>query len=85
MSTHGRLGAHLAFVMFIGAARSDADEQQTSLLRERVLPLLDTFKADGNARPVLDAVLEVMGPDWQPRGEWSDYIDSLLRKDGGTL
>jgi hypothetical protein len=76
------LGGSMAFLLFIGAACADATPEQSAQLRERVKPLLGTYRTDGNPRPVLETVLEVMGPDWQPTGEWRAWIDKMLKGGG---
>ena len=72
------LSAHLALVMFIGSARAEATLDQRSRLAAEVKPLLGTFRADGDPKPLLLKVIEIMGPEWEPSGEWKAWIDSLL-------
>lgn len=75
------LGGNLAFLMFVGAARADASPDQLAQLRERLPPLLDAYKAEGNPRPTMEAVIDIMGPTWRPQGDWARQIDTFLKGD----
>lgn len=72
------LSGHLALVMFVAAARADATHEQRGRLDERLKPLIQSFRADGDPEPLLLKVIEIMGPEWEPSGEWKAWIDSLL-------
>lgn len=74
----------LSFTLYVGAANADATPDQRDQLRERLGPLLPLIKSSnpGVWRPaaadILNAIGEVMGPDWRPRDEWNDQIKLLL-------
>lgn len=78
------LGRSVAFALFIGAARADADPGQVARLRAEIPPLLETFRADGQPRPVLEHVIEIMGAEWRPSPEWRQWIDAMLVPEEGS-
>lgn len=73
-----RFDGTLSLVLFVGAARADATPEQLEQLREHVLPLVDAMREDGDVRPLLNTVLDVMGPNWNITGEWKQLLDRLL-------
>jgi len=73
------LGGAMAFVLFVGAANADATPEKRKQLRERLTPLLETYRTEGNPKPILEAVIDIMGPDWEPHGEWATAIDAMLK------
>jgi translation elongation factor EF-Tu-like GTPase len=73
------LAKMLRFVVYVSAARADADPEQLQRLRTEVPPLLDQLRADGQTLPVVNRVREIMGPEWQPTGDWARQIHALHR------
>lgn len=73
--------APLALVMLIGSALADSTPEQRVRLREEITVLLRQFREDGRMRPVIDAVIEIMGPDWRPTREWELFLKNLLDGD----
>lgn len=67
----------MAFVLTISAANADATPAQRATLRLRVKPLLDRYRVDGNHDPILAVLRDVMGPGWQPSGEWAEAIQAF--------
>ena len=67
----------LALTLFVGAAHADGTPEQRERLRQRVIPLMGRYKADGDERPVRAAVRDVMGPAWTPTGDWSLFLGML--------
>ena len=84
----GVLGPWMAFTLFIGAARADANPDQIKSLRANVLPAIADLKrrdlTPEETRRVLVVVLTrvqtIMGHDWQPQGEWMVAINSMLER-----
>lgn len=82
------IGPWLAFSLFIGAARSDADPAQLNTLRNHVIPAIRDLKrrdiTPEETRRCLAVVLvrvqTIMGKDWQPQGEWMVAINSMLKE-----
>lgn len=75
----------LAFTMVVGAARADATRAgKFEQLRQAVIPTIPEFRKTGDGRPIIRAIRSVLGEEWTPEGEWSDYIKSLMeeRTDG---
>lgn len=72
---------HLALVMFIGAARADADPTQRDRLKAEIPPLLEEYGDGGSPETVLRQVVEIMGPQWRPTGEWATWIDGLTKRE----
>jgi hypothetical protein len=72
---------HLALVMFIGAARADADPTQRDRLKAEIPPLLEEYVHEGSPETVLRQVVEIMGPQWRPTGEWATWIDGLTKRE----
>lgn len=74
------LAAYMALVMVVGAANADADPTQRAMLRERVLPPLRDERLTGQEarRASVDALLDIMGADWSPTGEYARVLESLL-------
>ena len=71
-------GHHLAFLMFVGAARADANPEQRTRLRDEIKPMLDGFRETGNPEPTMRKVAEIMGEEWEPSGVWAEQIDLFL-------
>lgn len=73
------LAAGLALTYVVGAARQDAEAQHKGIaLRAAVTPLLARFKKDGDAGPLLAAIAQVLGEDWEPTGKWAAAIANLV-------
>lgn len=72
---------HLALVMFIGAARADADPAQRDRLKAEIPPLLKEYRRGDSPETVLLRVVEIMGPQWQPTGEWATWINGLTKRE----
>lgn len=69
----------LILLQFAGAANADASPEQRArlkplvdLLRDKSLTVSESYRAFG------EGIIEVMGPDWAPSGEWAEYIDVLM-------
>lgn len=75
--------APLALVMLIGSARADSSEDQLARLRAEIPPLLRQFREDGVMRPIVDKVIEIMGVEWRPSGDWDLFLRKLLEKSDG--
>ena len=73
-----QLAGHLAFLMFVGAARADANPEQRTRLRDEIKPMLDGFRETGNPEPTMRKVAEIMGEEWEPSGDWPEQIDLFL-------
>ncbi|MBK6556125.1 MAG: hypothetical protein IPG16_02565 [Comamonadaceae bacterium] len=73
-----QLAGHLAFLMFVGAARADANPEQRTRLRDEIKPMLDGFRETGNPEPTMRKVAEIMGEEWEPSGDWLEQIDLFL-------
>jgi len=69
------LGEALTFTMFVGAAHADATPAQRERIRQRVIPLLGRYKADGDETPVRAAIRDVMGAEWSPSGDWATFLN----------
>lgn len=70
----------LLVVLYVGAANADATAQQRARLKAEVLPTIkdpQTPPSEAMAQAVR-LTAQIMGPDWQPKGEWDDWITSLL-------
>lgn len=86
-----KLGAWMAFIMYVGAARADASPPQLRRLRKEVVPTINKLKGRDAAPEdtkstlieILKQVQGIMGKEWKPQGEWMRAIDSLLPKGGG--
>lgn len=78
------LGGYMSFVLFIGSAFNDAFEWQRKAIREECSEYLeemkstDPEKAKEAMKNTLETVQRIMGPDWQPKGEWAESIQRLL-------
>ena len=70
-----------SLVMFIGAARADADPTQRDRLKAEIPPLLEEYVHGGSPETVLRRVVEIMGPQWRPTGEWATWIDGLTKRE----
>ena len=71
------LGKTVALVTYVGAANWDSTDAQRAELKRMVVPLLDTFRENGDVKPILVAVRSVMGKEWKPTGEWAIQLHSL--------
>lgn len=68
----------LALTLYVGAANHDATPEQRQRLRETVMPeMRQVYAPTGDESTVRAAVLEVMGADWAPSGDWKRQIDAL--------
>jgi hypothetical protein len=76
----GTMTAYLALVMLVGAANADADPTQRAMLRERVLPPLKDKSLTGQEarRAACDAIVDIMGDQWEPKGEWRTFFENLI-------
>ena len=71
----------LAFTLYVGAANYDANPQQREQLRDRIRPLLEEMKEDGEAaKQVLVEVGSIMGSEWRPTGDWDTVIKNMLNR-----
>lgn len=72
------LGEGLILVAYIAAARFVADPDQAEELKARVLPALERYRRYEIGEPeILELVDQIMGPDWQPTGEWAEQLVAL--------
>lgn len=77
----------LAFTMFLGAAWNDATATQRQELQRHLNPALTQLKQDDlNAeqvryllRTILVYTQTIMGPSWEPTGEWMAVIQAMLK------
>lgn len=80
------MAGYLAFTLFIGAARADADFDQLARLRAEVMPVIERLAAPklpvAEQRKLMYIVgtrlQDIMGKDWQPRDEWWSQIQALI-------
>lgn len=70
----------LRFVFYLGAANADATPEQRSVLHERIKPMLAQFRQDGKVAPLVAAIRDVMGLEWQPTGQWARAISAFTPK-----
>ena len=74
----------MAFVLFMGAAFTDAFEWQRKAIREYVGVHLEHMKSSDRAKSkegmieALKFVQEIMGPNWTPNEEYSRQIEKFL-------
>jgi hypothetical protein len=72
----------MAFILFVGAAVHDANEEQRARLNLEMPPLLDAMRDKESYKremaAVMEGVLEIMGDDWQMDEESRKWIDVLL-------
>lgn len=71
----------LAMLMLIGSALADAEGDQKLRLREEITVLLRQFRDDGRMKPIIDKVIEIMGKEWRPTGEWDLFLKNLMAGD----
>lgn len=67
----------LGFTLYIGAARADATPEQVDRLKTGVMSELDLYRRTGDDRPIRKKILEIMGENWEPSGDWKRTIDAL--------
>jgi hypothetical protein len=67
----------LALVLCVGAAVADADEGQRRRLLDELQPMLPQIRADGVLRPSVEKLMEIMGEDWSPGGEYDIWLRRL--------
>lgn len=79
------IGHWVAFTLYFGAAWADAEPWQREALRHSF-----TVHSDGirdrdpevwkpSFRSFISTVAQTMGPEWQPKGEWAEHIESFLK------
>lgn len=70
----------MVVLMFVGAANADATPEQRARLRDEVLPPLrdESIPARDAYVRAARVVVDVMGPEWRPAGEWDEWITALL-------
>jgi hypothetical protein len=77
-----KLAGYMAFILFMGAAMHDANEEQRARLNSEVRPLLDAMRAktagEREMTAVMEKVLEVMGDNWQMNEESRKWIELML-------
>jgi len=63
----------------IGAASSDAEDDPEKLqaLHEGIILPLEIYRATGEPEFLLRAVHDTMGADWEPTGDWAEYLDAI--------
>lgn len=64
------LAGAMDFLLFMGAARKDANPRQVARIRTEVVPLLAVYRENGNEAPIRAKIQQIMGPDWQPGSDW---------------
>ena len=57
--------------------QADADPAQRDRLKAEIPPLLEEYVHGGSPETVLRRVVEIMGPQWRPTGEWATWIDKM--------
>lgn len=67
----------LRFIMVLGAAQSDATPEQRRHMNDRIRPLMEQFREDGNPKPIIDQISATLGQDWRPSGEWAEFLKGL--------
>lgn len=77
----------LGLVVYVGAARTDATDEQVDRLRAEVLPYLRSpqYRVRGDEQPVLDMIHAIMGHDWVPGPEWRVQLRKLGRAPTGEV
>lgn len=75
--------AALMVIAVVGAANSEATEEQRDRLREEALPPLSdkSLPASEAYAAVVRKTGEIMGPGWRPKGEWDDWLVALLSEE----
>lgn len=63
--------------LYAGAAKQDANTEQSKRLRDERKEKLDVYKNTGDTGVVMNWIYDVMGSDWKPSQEWQDSIDHL--------
>lgn len=84
-----RVGGYAAFTLYVAAAFNDATISQRVLLRTKCRPMLARMRELENddhnwplaAKSLLMRIHQVMGNKWLPEGEWSAYINALLKEE----
>lgn len=77
----------LSFTLYFGAAMNDATLEQRTRFNAEIPPLLKRMRANDPAvwKPaavkMMTTVSEIMGPDWEPQGDWKNQIDILLGRE----
>jgi hypothetical protein len=74
------IAKYIAVVIYVGAARHDAQRNPDRLaeLRSVVIPALQDYREHRiNEIGLRRAVRRVMGDDWHPTGEWEVCLRSL--------
>ncbi|EWT05055.1 hypothetical protein N864_07585 [Intrasporangium chromatireducens Q5-1] len=72
------LAESLRLVLLVGAARADATPEQLDALRDRIPEAMrGRYVSTGDETEVRAVLLDVMGRDWKPSGEWAAQIDRL--------
>lgn len=73
-------------MLFVSAARADANPNQVEAMRRRVTPKLETLKrrdlTKEQVRWLLSSTLQttqdIMGKDWRPSTEWLTAINAMI-------
>jgi hypothetical protein len=84
------LGGWMAFILFVSAARADANAKQTEQMRRRVTPKLETLKRKDLTKEqvhwlissTLQTTQDIMGDKWQPNREYLIAINAMIGKEG---
>lgn len=66
---------HLMVVMLFGAARADSTPEQLVEIRDICLPLMRDKAVPFTE--VVEALFNIMGPEWAPTGEWDAWLMKL--------
>lgn len=67
----------LQLTLWIGAATNDATTEQFERLRERLRGELNKHRIEDNTNGLCQAVLEIMGADWEPSGSFREQLEAL--------
>lgn len=74
----------LVLTLTVGAAKETVgtDRVYIDRLAEALVPGINAYENTGNVSFALDAIQDVMGPEWKPSGEWAQYIEAAQALDG---
>lgn len=73
------LAGYMAFIVYMNAAITDADELRRVQLRKEIRPLLDEWQHNPKIFPVIiTKIQEIMGDEWVMEEEHKRSIEQLL-------
>lgn len=74
----------LVLTLTVGAAKDTVGTDHVYVYRliAALAPAITLYENTGNVSFALDAIQDVMGPEWKPSGEWAQYIDAAQALDG---